>query len=182
MTAEPYHRLTGDLGNRVIIAGASWGLVGGLVGTLAMDIVLTAVLLAIGLPAASVFATIGDTAASAFALLGLPLAGGVRLGATVYFLLGLVIGAGFGAALAGVATDRSCSKRGCIVLGVLYAEIVSQPILALSPLLLEMSAADTVQWFAGSAVMHAIWGGVLGAVVDYGLRLPPAGSGRITPK
>jgi hypothetical protein len=181
MTAERYHRPTADLGNHAMIAGAGMGLVGGLVGTVAMDIVLTALLLAIGVPAVIVFTTIGDTAASAFALVSLRLAGGAPLAAAVYCLLGLVLGAVFGVALAGVARVRSCSKRGCIVLGVLYAEIVSQPILALSPLLLGMTAADTVQWFAISAAMHAIWGGVLGAIASYGLQLPPAGSGRVTP-
>jgi len=61
------------------------------------------------------------------------------------------------------------------VLGVLYAEIVSQPILALSPLLLEMTAADTVQWFTISAAMHALWGAILGAIVSYGLRAGACG-------
>jgi hypothetical protein len=178
MTAEQYGRPAVDLGRHAIMAGAGWGLVGGLVATIAMDIVRIALLSVIGVPAVIVFTTIGDTAASALALVGLPLAGGVRLGAAVYYLLGLVLGAFFGVALAGVARLRSSSQRGCIVLGILYAEIVSQPILALSPLLLKMTAADTVQWFTFSAAMHAIWGGVLGAIVSYGLRLPPATQGR----
>jgi hypothetical protein len=57
---------------------------------------------------------------------------------------------------------------------VLYIEILSQPILALSPLLLAMTVTDTLQWFAISAAMHTIWGAVLGAIVSYGLRPPLA--------
>ena len=59
------------------------------------------------------------------------------------------------------------------MLAVLYIEILSQPILATSPIILEMTAAQTLQWFGVSAVMHLIWAVVLGVVVSYGLHLPP---------
>jgi NhaP-type Na+/H+ or K+/H+ antiporter len=64
-------------------------------------------------------------------------------------------------------------KKG-LVLAILYVEILSQPILATTPILLKMTAHETLQWFGVSFVMHLIWGAVLGAVVSYGLGLVTA--------
>lgn len=51
-----------------------------------------------------------------------------------------------------------------------YMELMSQPILATAPIILKMTASETLQWFGVSFAMHLIWGVVLGAVVSYGLR------------
>ncbi len=64
-------------------------------------------------------------------------------------------------------------KKG-IVLAVLYTEILSQPMLALAPILLRMTAPETLQWFGGSFGMHLIWGCVLGVVWSLGRRLSVA--------
>jgi hypothetical protein len=56
-------------------------------------------------------------------------------------------------------------KKG-VALAILYIEVTSQPILATSPILLRMTAPETLQWFGVSAVMHLIWGVVLGIVVS----------------
>lgn len=154
--------------------GIGWGLVGGLAGTIVMDLVLIGTLSAVGLPAVISFSTIGDTAAGFFALLGISMAGGFPLGAAVHYVLGLVLGALFGAAVVHFHALRVDTMKKGIVLAVLYIEILSQPILALSPILLKMTASQTLQWFAVSAVMHLIWGVVLGAVVSYGLHSTPA--------
>jgi NhaP-type Na+/H+ or K+/H+ antiporter len=58
-----------------------------------------------------------------------------------------------------------------LLLGILYVEILSQPLLATTPILLKMTTPATLQWYAGSFVMHMIAGAVLGAVVGRGLRL-----------
>lgn len=151
-------------------AGMIWGLVGGLVGTVVMDLVLMGLSVMIGLPAVASFSTIGDTAAGFFALLGLEIAGGIPLGAAVHYLLGLVLGAIFGVAVSQIDALRLTSPKKGVVLAVLYIEIVSQPILATTPLILHMTATETWQWFGISAIMHMIWGIVLGLVVSYGLR------------
>ena len=157
--------------------GVVWGVVGGLVGTIVMDLVLFGLAVMVGIPAVASLATIGDTAAGFFALLGIPVEGGAPLGAIVHYLLGLVLGAIFGAAVARVPAFRLTSWQKGVFLGVLYIEIVSQPILATSPIILKMTAAETWLWFGVSAVMHMIWGAVLGAVVRYGLRFEASAQG-----
>ncbi len=62
------------------------------------------------------------------------------------------------------------SPRRCVLLAILSVEILSQPILATSPILLNMTTAETLQWFGISAAMPSIWGAVLGAIVSTGLR------------
>ena len=126
---------------------------------------------AVGLPAAAPFATIGNTAAGFFALIGINMAGGFPLGLTVYYLLGLVLGGIFGATVAWFDALRVNTLKRGVVFAVLYAEILSQPILAMTPIILKTSTSETLQWFGASAVMHLIWGVVLGIVVSYGLRL-----------
>jgi hypothetical protein len=160
----------GQRANAALAAGMLWGLMGGFAGTVVMDLVLIATLSAIGLPPVISFSTIGDTAAGVFAWLGLEVAGGFPLGATMHYLLGLVLGAVFGAVASQVKALRVSAPRRGVALAVVYIEIVSQPILALSPMVLPMTAAGTLQWFAISAAMHAIWGAVLGLAVSRGLR------------
>ena len=160
----------GQVGSVTLARGMVWGLIGGLVGTIVMDLVLIGTLSAAGLPAVVSFSTIGDTAAGCLALIGIDMAGGFPLGAVVHYLLGLVLGAVFGAAVSQVDTLRPDTVKKGVVLAVLFIEILSQPILATSPIILKMTASDTVQWFGISAAMHLIWGVVLGLVVSYGLR------------
>jgi hypothetical protein len=121
-------------------------------------------------PAVVSFSTIGDTAAAFFSLIGIHMAGGVPLGAGVHYLLGLVLGVIFGAGVFQEYALRVDTTKKCVVLSILYIEVTSQPILATSPIILKMTAPETLQWFGVSAVMHLIWGVVLGAVVGYGLR------------
>jgi hypothetical protein len=167
-------RVTGHINSAALARGIAWGLIGGLVGTIVMDLVLIGMLSAVGLPPVISFSTIGDTAAGFLAWLGIPMAGGFPLGAAVHYVLGLVLGAIFGAAVASIAALRVHTMKKCIVFAVIYIEILSQPILALSPIFLKMTAPQTLQWFGVSAVMHLIWGVVLGVVVGYGLHLPTA--------
>jgi len=151
--------------------GIGLGLIGGFVGTIVMDVVLIGALSAIGLPPVISFNTIGDTAAGCLALIGIKVAGGFPLGATAHYMLGLGLGAIFGAAMTRIKARRVLTRKQGIAFAVLYIEIVSQPILTLSPLVLTMTTSSIAQWFGISAVMHLIWGIVLGAIVSYGLRL-----------
>jgi hypothetical protein len=168
----------GHMSNIALTRGMVWGLIGGFVGTIVMDLVLIGMLSAAGLPAVISFSTIGDTAAGFFALIGIEIAGGVPLGAAVHYLLGLVLGAIFGTAVAQVDALRVDATKKGVVLAVLYIEVLSQPILATSPVILKMTASETLQWFGVSAVMHLIWGVVLGVVVSHGSRLATAAKHR----
>lgn len=172
MTEKPhYHSGTEhQISSATLAKGMVVGLIGGLAGTIVMDLALVGTLLAVGLPAVASFSTIGDTAAGFFTMIGIHIVGGVPLGALVHYLLGLVLGAIFGAAVSQVDALRVRSTKKGVVLGILYIELMSQPILATAPIILKMTASETLQWFGVSFAMHLIWGVVLGAVVSYGLR------------
>lgn len=126
---------------------------------------------AVGLPALTCFSIVGNTVARFFSILGIEITGGAPLGAATHYLIGPLIGAIFGAAVAQIKALRGGTQKKDIVFAVLYVEILSQPILAMTPILLKMTAPETLQWFGGSFVMHLMWGIVLGVVVSYGLRL-----------
>jgi len=150
--------------------GIGWGLLGGLVGTVAMDIVLIGASPVLGLNGIQSFSVIGDTAARFFALLGAAMTGGVPTGLAVHYLAGPLLGAIFGAAVTRFnALWPGTLKKGS-GLAILYVELASQPLLATPPLLLNMNAQQTAFWYALSFGMHLLWGGILGAVVSHGLR------------
>ena len=145
------------------------GAAGGVVATIVIDVIQAFVMPLMGLPATGAFAIIGDTAAGFFELIGLQVAGGVLLGASLHYLIGLALGAILGAGVAALPAFRLTSIKCGIGVGILYTELVSLPILVTPPLILNWGRADTVQWFGFSIVMHAIWGTVLGTVVAHGL-------------
>jgi hypothetical protein len=150
--------------------GLTLGLIGGIVATIVIDLVTAAVLPLMGLPADGGFSVIGDTAAGFLALFGIGVAGGVALGAVLHYLIGAALGVLFGAAVTRIPAFRLGSIRKGVGLGILYTEIISLPILVLPPIILKWPAPEAVWWFGFSAVMHAIWGSVLGGIVAWGLR------------
>jgi hypothetical protein len=142
------------------------GLLGGLVATLVLDVIVVGLFPFIGMPADISFSIIGDTAARFFAMLDIEMAGGVPLGLLVHYLTGLALGGLFGAAASRHDILRLDAKKNCVRLGSLYTEIVSFPILATAPIMLQMSAPSAAQWFGVSFVMHAVYGSVLAFVVS----------------
>ncbi len=150
--------------------GPVWGLVAGLAATVVIDLLTMGVLPLMGLPADGGFSTIGDTAAGFFSLFGIDVTGGVPLGVVLHYLIGLALGALFGAVVTRFDALRLNSIKKSVGLGVLYTEVISLPILVLPPIILKWTTPDAAQWFGFSVVMHAIWGIVLGLVVGYGLR------------
>jgi hypothetical protein len=161
-----------------LLKGLGWGTIGGIAGTLAMDLTLMGVLAAFGLPALTCFSIVGDTAAHFFSMQNVGVTGIILLGVATHYTVGPLIGAIFGLLLTRVKALRVCNRIKCILLGILYVEILSQPLLATTPILLKMTAAATLQWYGGSFFMHMIAGAVLGAVVGRGLHLASRGSAR----
>ena len=106
-----------------------------------------------------------------FALLGIDLAGGVLVGVATHYLVGPLVGAIFGAL---VAQSRCAASRhaeeGHPAGGCVYRDPEPAHSRRLPPILLKMTAAEILQWYGGSFVMHFLFGVVLGAVVYYGLR------------
>lgn len=150
------------------------GLVGGLVGTIVMDLFGGALFVMMGGPASLSFTIIGDAAATFAAMLGLTVAGGTPLGALLHYLIGLAFGALFGAGASRVVVFRLDSLKKAIGLGTLYVELMSLPLLSVAAWVLQMTAGETAQWFGISFVMHLVYGLVLGLVAYYGLRATPA--------
>jgi hypothetical protein len=135
-----------------------------------MDLLLMGALSAAGLGALTCFAIVGDTAGRFLSLLGVAMTGGVPLGVATHYLIGPLVGVVFGILVTQVGALRVDSLKKGILLAVLYVEILSQPLLAATPILLKMTAATTLLWFGASFVMHFILAVVLGAVVSWGLR------------
>jgi hypothetical protein len=152
-----------------LIRGMQWGLIGGLAGTIAMDLVLMGGLSALGLSTHTCFLSIGSKVAHFFSLMGIKLLGGLMLGVATFHLLGPVLSAIYGSAVSQVSALQGRTLRKNVVLAVLYAEIISQLILTTMPILLKMLGSETMLWFAGSFVLHLALGIVLGFVMHYGL-------------
>ena len=158
--------------------GVGWGLIGGLAGTMVMDIVLMVALPVAGLPALTCFSIVGKTVASFFSMQGIEMTGGVLLGVFTHYLIGPVAGAVFGAAVTQVKILRPDTLKKSIILAVLYVQILSQPILATTPILLKMTATTTLLWYGGSFLMHTVLGFVLGVIISYGLHSAAASKHR----
>lgn len=147
--------------------GLLWGLIGGLIGTIIMDLVIVGFFLIMGMPIDLIYSFIGSLAQSLFLRLGVYVPGRVLLGAFIHFLLGLALGGLFGIAVSQIKALRLVSIKKGILLGMLYIEIASQPILITAPLLTPMTTSDLVQWYGLSTTMHLIYGMVLGGILSY---------------
>ncbi len=158
--------------HRSLTKGMAWGMIGGLAATSVMDLVLICALWIAGMPPFTCFSVVGDTVARVFS--SQALVNSVPLGAAAHYLLGPVLGAIFGAAARSLPALRMGSWKKAILFAVLYAEIVSQPLLALTPILLGMTSSGLLLWYAGSFGMHFVWGCVLGVVWSLENRLPAA--------
>lgn len=156
--------------------GIGLGIIGGLAATIVMDLILIIVFTTAGMPPFTCFMMVGDTLARLFSFQGV--ANSALLGAVAHYLVGPLFGAVFGAAGRSMPTIRMGSWKKAILFAVVYAEIASQPLLALMPILLRMAASEALQLYWTSSIMHMIWGCVLGAVWSLGLRLTVANNPR----
>jgi len=157
--------------DRFNLISFSRGLIGGLSGTMLMDLVLMGVLSALGLPALTCFSIVGNTVARFFSIQGVTVERAIQLGVITHYLIGPLVGVIYGIVVAWIKTLRVNTLKKSILFAILYVEIISQPILATTPILLKMTVPVTLQWYGGSFVMHLLLAVVLGAVVGYGLRL-----------
>ncbi len=178
ITPQGNSRARGHITHVTLARGMGWGLIGGLVGTMVMDLVLMGALPVAGFPALTCFSIVGATVASFFSIQGIEMAGGVPLGVFTHYLIGPAAGAIFGAAVTQVKVLRLDTLKKSIVLAILYVQILSQPILATTPILLKMTVTKTLQWYVGSFVMHSVLGLVLGIIMSYGLHSATASKHR----
>jgi hypothetical protein len=148
--------------------GIAWGFLGGLVGTLVMDILLMGA--PFRQPAWMCFSIVGDTVSRFLALFGTQIIGGVPTGVVTHYVVGPLFGMLFGVVVTKSPALREGTLKKVTIAAFVYVEILSQPILATTPILLKMETPATLQWFGGSFVMHLILSIVLGVIVGYGLR------------
>jgi hypothetical protein len=153
-----------------ISRGMGWGLIGGVAGTLVMDIFFMGVLLALTQPALLCFSIVGNTVSQFLAMFGLQIAGGVPTGVAAHYVIGPLVGLFFGLVVTIFPAFQQRNLKKIMLAAFVYVEILSQPILAMTPILLKMKAPATLQWFSGAFVMHLILSIVLGIIVGYGLR------------
>jgi len=150
--------------------GLGWGAIGGLAGTLVMDILLMGALLALRQPAWMCFSIVGDTLSRFLAMFGTPITGGVPTGVAAHYVIGPLFGILFGAVVTIFPALRAGTLKKITLAAFVYVEILSQPLLGMTPILLKMKAPATLLWFGGSFVMHLILSIVLGVIVGLGLR------------
>lgn len=145
------------------------GTIGGLAGTIVMDLFGLAVLLIAGGPDTISFSLIGDAAATFFSRIGIEIPGGNPLGVLLHYLIGALLGLTFGAGihLFGI---RSLDRKKGLALGIIYVEAMSIPMLTMAALVLQMTPSQTASYFATSFVMHLVFGSVLGLGMSYELR------------
>ncbi len=158
------------MGSGARAKGLVVGLIAGLVATIVIDLILMGFLLFKGQPADDGFAVIGTTTAGVFSLFGIDVAGGVLPGLVWHYLIGRALGVIFGAAVTRIDALRLNSMKKGVGLGILYAEVISLPLLVMPPIILKWTASEAAQLFVFYLVMHAIWGMLLGVAVSYGLR------------
>lgn len=170
------------MGSGARAKGPVLGLIAGLAATIVIDLIMVGYLLLKGQPADDGFAVIGDTTAGFFALFGIHLAGGVLPGVVWHYLIGFALGLIFGAVVTRIDALRLNSLKRGGGLGILYAEVISLPLLVMPPIILKWTATEAVRLLEFYLVMHAIWGLLLGAVVSYGLRSATAAGRRATPR
>ncbi len=150
----------------------AWALLGGIAGTLAMDLSLMAVLWLAGRDPFKCFTMVGSTIRL---FIGLPAGEGmtpVLAGIATHYSVGPALALLFLPVLRRLNASPVLSLRRQLVTAVVYTEIISQPMLALVPIYMALAPLVTVLWYAGAAVMHAIYAVVLGLVLWFGpLRL-----------
>lgn len=161
---------------RSLPKGIAVGAVGGLVGTIVMDLFGLVVLLIAGGPDTISFSLIGDAAASFFSRIGIEIPGGDGLGILLHYLIGLLLGISFGVIIS-LLTIRNLDRKKGVALGILYVEAMSIPMLTSAAIVLQMSPIQTASYFITSFIMHLVFGGVLGICMFYGLRFGGAARG-----
>ncbi len=160
-----------------LVRSIGLGVVAGLASTLIMDLCMMAIPGMLGLGATYCFSAVGDTVARFFSTLSIQMTGGVPLGVAIPYLVGSIIGAIYGILVTRFPSLRTGSLIKSIGCAVIYVEILSQPMVWMTPYFLKMALNDSLLWFAGALVMHLVWGAVLGMMVYHGLRLEVSHAG-----
>lgn len=168
----------GHIKRALLAKGIAWGFLGGLGGTMVMDILLMGVLLILGQSAWMCFSIVGDTVSRFLEMFGTQFAGGIPTGVVTHYLIGPLVGILFGVVVTMFSALREGTLKRITIAAFVYVLILSQPLLTMTPILLRMETYEILQWFIGSFFMHLILSVVLGLIVGYGLRTAPLATPR----
>jgi hypothetical protein len=146
---------------RSVLGGMAFGIAGGVIGTVLMDIVMMLTFLIADQPVTAFFSMVGEK-----------LGYGVLAGVAAHNLVGLTGGLVFSLLVLFVAPLRIDSRRRGLLLGI-GAGALTIP-LGCIPLAIWLGQPITVV-ISFSVLPHLVWGAVLGWIVGYGL-LAPHGS------
>jgi hypothetical protein len=137
---------------RVII----FGIIAGLAGTAAMDIVMIAE-----------FSVFKQPLTTNYAVIGSVLGGGIGLGVVLHILMGSILGIIFGLIVTFIRALQITSVGKGIGLGVV-AGIVTVPTLCVPVSII--TGISVLEFMAMSTIPHLAWGCVMGLIAAYGLR------------
>lgn len=158
---------------QALMRGMVWGLIGGFIATIVLDLTSVGTLAALGYPGGLelYFNVVGETSAIFFSKIGLPVAGSLLLGGIMSYTIGMGLGVIYGVIVSQVNSlqvDRTKRLLFCI----LFIEVITQPLVATAPGSQESNwaVAETWQWFLTSFYIHMVYAIVLGVFVDFGLR------------
>jgi hypothetical protein len=141
--------------NRSFFTGVGFGIIGGLVGTILMDIVMMVTFLIAGQPADTFFSMVGEKFGY-----------GTLVGIFVHNLVGITGGIVFSLLVLNIKALRIDSMRKGLLLGI-GAGAVTIP-LGCIPLAIWLDQPILVV-IAFSLLPHLVWGTVVGWTVAYGL-------------
>ena len=141
--------------SKSFLRGIGFGIVGGVVGTVLMDIVMMLTFIIAGQPADTFFSMVGEK-----------LGDGALVGMLVHNLVGLTGGIVFSLLVLNVKALRIDSRRKGLMIGI-AAGVVTIP-LGCIPLAIWLNQ-PMLDVIAFSLLPHLVWGTVLGWTVGYGL-------------
>lgn len=167
---EQVHRQRG----RALLRGIGWGIAGGFIATIVLHIASIVTLWALGYPGDLLFyfSMVAATTAGFFAKLGLTVTDDLLLGAIVSYSIGMSLGIIF-AAMVSRVKSLQMDKTKSLMSGIIFVGVITQPLAAAAPIILEDSwtATETWQWFLTSFYIHMLYAIVLAVIVNYGLRV-----------
>jgi hypothetical protein len=137
------------------LRGIEFGLVGGVVGTILMDIVMVATFLIVGAPWDTFFTMVGEKFGD-----------GAVIGIALHNVVGLTGGFVFALAVLSIRALRIESRRKGLAFGIAAGAITIPGGCIPLAIWLDKTILTVV---AFSALPHMVWGTVLGLTVGYGL-------------
>jgi hypothetical protein len=141
--------------NKPVLKGVGFGIIGGLVGTVLMDIVMVLTFLIAGQPADAFFSMVGEKLGS-----------GALAGIMVHNFVGLTGGIIFSLLVLNIKALRIDSRRKGMFFGI-GAGALTIP-LGCIPLAIWLNQ-PMLEVIAFSILPHLVWGTTLGWTVGYGL-------------